>query len=300
MKKFLQIVGILNVTPDSYYDGGQYVSIDSAVQKVGRMLDDGADWIEVGGESTGPHSSSVSVEDELDRTIPVIKAIRKNFPKANISIDSYKPEVARAAIDAGAMMINDITAGRWLPLEEHLPHRGRIKEGGSEIMFNIIKDTNAQLVLMYSKDSSPRTTIKDVQYDDVLKTVKECLKERRDAAISAGISPERIILDPGMGHFVSSDPKYSLELIARLSELQELGCPILLSPSRKSFLAGLENLNAGDRLPGTIAASAIAVLHGASYIRTHDVKEVRRGCEVASVIRENLKKTYKTHTRHPE
>jgi dihydropteroate synthase len=143
---------------------------------------------------------------------------------------------------------------------------------------------DARLVLMYSKDPTPRTTVALTAYADVVADVAEFLTARREAAVAAGVARERIILDPGMGHFVSSDPRYSWELIARLTELRTLGCPLFLSASRKSFLAGSENLPPSERLPGTVAASAIAVLHGASYIRTHDVKEVRRGCEIATEI----------------
>lgn len=290
MTHSLQIVGILNVTPDSYYDGGTFVHIDAAVRRAGEMLQEGADIIEVGGESTGPDSKEVSLDEELARTIPVINALRKHFPQANISIDTYKADVARRAVEAGAMMVNDVTAGRG---GNSLPLGGRARERGSENMFNILKNTEAHIVLMYSKDPTPRTTIQNVQYKDVVGTVKHFLQERKDAAVSAGISPERIILDPGMGHFVSSDPTYSFALIARLAELHDLGCPILLSPSRKSFLAGREDLSPSDRLPGTIAASAMAVLHGASYIRTHDVQGVRRGCAIALSIQKFLKKTPK-------
>jgi dihydropteroate synthase len=137
---------------------------------------------------------------------------------------------------------------------------------------------------MYAKDPTPRTTIIPVHYDDVIATIKNFLSERIDAAVAAGIFRDRIIIDPGLGHFVSSDPKYSFEIIARLEELLSLGCSIFLSPSRKSFLAGKENLPPEDRFPATIAASAIAVLHRASFIRTHDVRAVKRACEVAQML----------------
>jgi dihydropteroate synthase len=135
---------------------------------------------------------------------------------------------------------------------------------------------------MYSKDATPRTTIASVQYDDVVATISSFLRERKEAACRAGIPEERIILDPGLGHFVSSEPAYSFEVLRRLLEFESLGSPLLLSPSRKSFLAGRANLATKDRLPGTIAASVIAVLNGASYIRTHDVAEIRRACDAAT------------------
>lgn len=273
---FVQIIGILNVTPDSYHDGGRYTSIETSVKRAGEMLAEGADWIEVGGESTGPGSADVPLDEELRRTIPIIAAIRASFPDARIAIDTYKSEVARQAIIAGATMVNDVTAGRGdanlFPIIAKFP----ISNLQSPIPF---------LVLMYSKDPTPRTTIHPTHYDDVVATIKSFLSERKAAAIKAGIPEDRIILDPGLGHFISSDPGYSFEIIQRLQELQELGCPILLSPSRKSFLAGSENLKTIDRLPGTVAASAIAVLHGATCIRTHDVVEVRRAVEITEAIK---------------
>ncbi len=267
----VSIVGILNVTPDSYFDGGKWNALDLALKRAEEMIVEGADWIEVGGESTGPNSKDISLQEEIDRTIPVIKEIRKRWGSVNISVDTYKSEVAQLAMEAGATMVNDITAGR-----------------GDENMFACLSRRQAgvaKLVLMYSKDPTPRTTIAAVSYEDVIATIKKFLSRRIDAAVAAGISCDRIIIDPGLGHFVSSDPQYSFEIVRRLAELQSLGCPIFISPSRKSFLAGKENLSPSERLPATIAASTIAVLHGASYIRTHDVAAVKRACEAAQMMR---------------
>lgn len=268
---FPHIIGVLNVTPDSFHDGGKFTEVGAALQAVEQMLKDGADIIDVGGESTGPNSRDVSVEAELQRVVPVVQAIRKAFPNVQISVDTYKSAVARVVIEEGAMMINDVTAGR-----------------GDPELLAVVAKSSAKIVLMFAKDSTPRTTVAQTQYDDVITTVKTFLKERRQAAIDAGIDASHIILDPGLGHFLSSDPRYSFQMIARLSELLDLGAPLYLSPSRKSFVAGAEELKTPDRLPGTVAASAIAVLHGATYIRTHDVKEVRRGCEVGAEIRKYL------------
>ncbi len=262
-----KLVGILNVTPDSYFDGGKFMTVEVAVQRAVEMLSDGADIIEIGGESTGPKSSEVPVEEEIRRVIPIITAIKKAYPDAAISIDTWKSFVAAEAISAGATMINDVTAGRSDPK-----------------IFQVAAKAGAPLVLMFSKDSTPRTTVTQTQYDDVIVTIGRFLAERKQAAIAAGVDPAKIILDPGMGHFISSDPKYSFEVLARLRELESLGSPIFVSPSRKSFLAGSENLKTIDRLPGTIAASAIAVMNGATYIRTHDIKDVRRACEVAADV----------------
>lgn len=263
-----QIVGILNVTPDSYHDGGKYASVERALACAEEMLKQGADIIEIGGESTGPNSKEVTEEEEMDRVLPVIQAIRKAHPQAKLSVDTYRSGIARAALQEGVMMVNDVTAGRRDPQ-----------------MFRVLKDSQALMVLMYAKDPTPRTTIESKQYEDVVGTIKKFLAERKERAIQEGIAAGRIILDPGLGHFVSSGPKYSFEILARLEEFLDLGCPLFVSPSRKSFLAGSENLKTIDRLPGTIVASALAVLNGAQYIRTHDVLEVKRGCKVALSIR---------------
>lgn len=267
MERSCQIIGILNTTPDSYYDGGRFDSVQLALQQAQTMLREGADIIEVGGESTGPGSKDISVEEELERVLPVITAIKKKFPDAKVAIDTYRSQVAQAALNVGVCMVNDVTAGRW-----------------DSDMFVVLKNSDCSLVLLYSKDPTPRTTMKDTQYNDVIATIKIFLQERKQAAMESGISEDRIILDPGMGHFVSSDPQYSFEIIARLREFAELGSPILLSPSRKSFLAGSDDLPPADRLPGTVASSAVAVLNGAKFVRTHDVEEVRRGCEVAIAL----------------
>lgn len=257
----------MNVTPDSYFDGGKYVEVERAVKRAAEMLADGADIIEIGGESTGPGSREIFADEEVERIIPVVSSLRKLFPKTNISVDTWKSKVAAEALSMGVSMINDVTAGR-----------------GDPEMFRVLSKSDCKVVLMYAKDPSARTTIEDRPYENVVRTVKSFLEERIEAALASGISRDRIILDPGMGHFVSSDPRYSYELLARLQEIVALGFPVLLSPSRKSFLAGRENLSVSDRLPGTIAASSIAVMNGATYIRTHDVLEVRRGCEMAEAV----------------
>lgn len=265
MEKPFQIVGVLNVTPDSYFDGGKFTSIDVAVERAGQMLHDGADFLEIGGESTGPNSKEVSSEEEAGRVMPVLRAIQESFPEAKLSIDTYKSSVAVEALKLGVTMINDVTAGRSDPA-----------------IFDVVRDAGALLVLMYAKDPLPRTTIRGQQYDDVVATVKTFLQQRTEAAMQAGIPRGRLIVDPGMGHFVSSNSRYSFEILAGLEEIAALGFPVFVSPSRKSFLAGPENLKTADRLPGTIAASVIAFLRGATYIRTHDVLEVKRACEIAA------------------
>ena len=263
----VRIIGVLNVTPDSFYDGSRSFGVEEAIARAEWMLHDGADIIELGGESTGPGSSVVSLEEERHRVIPALEAIRKAFPHASIAVDTCKAKIAAEAIAAGVTMINDVTAGRNDPA-----------------MFTTVAG-KADLVLMYSKDPTPRTTKVPKQYEDVIATIHEFLAARKKAAIDAGVPTDRIILDPGLGHFVSADPQYSFKVIAELQRFADLQCPLLLSPSRKSFIAGPDQLGVGDRLPGTIAASAIAVLHGASFIRTHDVLAVKRACEIAEEVR---------------
>lgn len=263
-------MGILNVTPDSFYDGGKFDAPDDAVRRAMQMAEEGADIIDIGGESTGPRSETVSVEEELKRVIPVIEAMRK-YDKCNkylsyfrigsiyrISIDTYKAEVAAAALDAGASMVNDVTAGR-----------------GDPAMFPLIAARQCSYIMMRSKDNSPRTTVQETSYGDVLATIHAFFEERIAAAEVAGIRRSQIILDPGLGHFVSSDPQYSWHILEHLEFLQDFGCGILVSPSRKSFTAEHPNQPPAERLRGTLKATALAIAHGATIIRTHDVRETR-------------------------
>lgn len=271
MRKKVQIVGILNVTPDSFHDGGKFNGVVRAAERAREMIEQGADWIEVGGESTGPQSKHVALDEEIDRTIPVIKEIRRALPSAQISIDTYKSEVAKIAIQEGASMVNDVTAGR---------------EDGR--MFDVLSGSSAAVVLMFAKDATPRTTVRRVEYADVIATVRDFLESRVQEANAAGIPRERIIVDPGLGQFVSSDPAYSFEILRRLRELDELECPVFVSPSRKSFLAGPRNLPTNERLPATLAASIIAAINGAEYIRTHDVKETYEALQTMQKIVQNI------------
>ncbi len=251
-----KIIGILNATPDSFYDGGKFRDLAAQLLQVERMLSEGADIIEVGGESTGPNSTDVSWEVEHARVIPLITQMHERWPHVVICIDTWKSAIANDAIAAGASMINDVTAGRADPN-----------------IFHVAAQSGADLVLMHSKDDSPRTTIRDVQYEDVIATIRFFLIKRIDQAKAAGVRAEQIIIDPGLGHFVSSDPQYSFEILRRLGELADLG-RMLVSPSRKSFLAGPHNLPPAQRLPATLLACATAMKNGAAFIRTHDVQEV--------------------------
>lgn len=260
----ISVVGILNVTPDSYFDGGKFVTAERIAERAKQMAEEGADIIEVGGESTGPGSSQVSINEERDRVISALEAIRNVLPDHPLSIDTYKSEVLDAASKYSISMVNDVTAGR-----------------GDPKFFNVAAKMNLKIVLMHAKDPTPRTTRDTIEYDDVAKTVRTFLSERVKAAKKAGIKDENIILDPGLGHFISADPRYSFELLFQLEEVVQ-PYPSFVSPSRKSFLAGPENLSVSERLPATLAATAVAIEHGARYIRTHDVKETKRVIDALS------------------
>lgn len=242
-------VGVLNITPNSFSDGGRFKEQggeDDVVKVALEMLEDGAEVLDIGGESTGPGSTDVSVEEELARVIPVIERIRAAAPDAILSIDTWKSEVAEAALKAGANWVNDVTAGR-----------------GDPRIFEVAAKAGASMVLMYSKQNSPRTDREMVQYDDVMKTVKDFLLGRVAAARAAGV--KEIIVDPGMGAFVSGDPVYSFEIIDRIEELRELGCPILVGTSRKGFLGE-------DRL-GMTLWTTLQLVGKVDYLRVHDVTE---------------------------
>jgi dihydropteroate synthase len=244
------IMGILNVTPDSFSDGGEYNNINAAVQHALQMEAEGADIIDIGGESSGPGSIDVSVEEELKRTISIIKAIRKQS-QILISIDTCKSKVADQAIEAGANIINDVTALR-----------------GDPEMAAVAAKHKCPIILMYSKDPSTRTTVKAKEYEDVIATIKNFLLTQSKKAQEAGVAKENIIFDPGMGQFISSIPSYSLEIIARLKELKELGHTLLVGISRKSFLGG--KIEERDQIG--LALTTIAYLNGVSIIRAHNIK----------------------------
>jgi len=247
------IMGVLNLTPDSFSDGGKYNKLDSALKRVIEMEKHGADIIDIGGESTGPRSKNVDLDEELDRVIPILKKIRKQT-KLPISIDTYKSEVAHQALETGANIINDVTAFRSDP-----------------DLAKVVAKYKCPVIIMYSKDNSPRTTVQSKQYTDVIKTISSFLQKRIRFAKNQGIKSKNIIIDPGMGQFISSIPRYSFEIIARLPEFKKLGHKILIGISRKSFLGGPLETRDLKGLPLT----AVAFLNGASIIRTHDVKGVK-------------------------
>ncbi len=265
------VMGILNVTPDSFSDGGKYMNTGKALKRALQMAREGADIIDIGGESSGPGSTNVSLSEELKRVIPVVSALRAKLKllrlKTLISVDTYKAEVALQAVKAGADMINDVTAFR-----------------GDAKMAKTVSNLKVPVVIMYSKDSSARTTRKDVHYANVVKTVSTFLKKQAQKGVKAGIKKNNIIIDPGMGAFISSDPKYSLQLLNHLEILKKLGFPLLIGASRKSFIGQVLNLPLKERLEGGLACAVVAVMRGASILRVHDVKGTRRVVDMASAI----------------
>ncbi|HLA51189.1 MAG TPA: dihydropteroate synthase, partial [Thermodesulfobacteriota bacterium] len=258
------IMGILNVTADSFYDGGQYLKKGEAVKKALQMAEDGADIIDVGGESSRPGSKPVSLEEELKRVIPVIKEAAKKTDAA-ISVDTTKAEVARQAIDAGAQIVNDISAMRFDPA-----------------MAEVCAKTKVGVILMHTR-GTPVTMQVDIKYDDLISEIFNHLEERVSFAVKAGIKKERIAVDPGIGFGKGAED--NLKIIKRLSEFKSIGRPVVLGTSRKSFIGKVLGLDVKDRLEGTIATIAAGILNGASIVRVHDVKETRMAADMADAVK---------------
>jgi len=257
------IMGILNITPDSFSDGGLYLEHERAIAHGLELIESGADIIDIGGESTRPGADPVPLEEELHRVIPVIEGIRKESD-VMISVDTYKAQVAEAALAAGAGMINDISALRF-----------------DEEMIDVLLKHDVPIVLMHMQ-GTPRTMQEDPQYNNVVSDIIEFLRERIAAATAAGIPRERLIVDPGIGF--GKLLQHNLEILRRLDELRALGRPILIGPSRKSFIGQLTGASVEERLPGTIASLVLGIMKGADIIRVHDVREARQAVQVADAI----------------
>jgi len=249
------IMGILNVTPDSFSDGGKFIHLDKALSQAQYMEKNGADIIDIGGESTRPGAISVSVKEEINRTIPVIEEIRK-FSNISISIDTYKSEVAEKALLAGADFINDISGFTF-----------------DSRMMEIVKKFDVPVVLMHIK-GTPQDMQTNPTYIDVIKDLLEFFSFQINKALDFGIKKVQIIIDPGIGFGKQLNDNFIL--IRRLKEFSELGFPILIGPSRKSFIGLTLDSPPEYRLEGTLAAVSAGILNGASIVRVHDVKEVKR------------------------
>jgi dihydropteroate synthase len=256
------VMGILNVTPDSFSDGGKHFEHQQAVDHALAMVEAGADILDVGGESTRPGSEAVSLEDELGRVIPVIEKIAK-WTTVAVSIDTTKAKVAEAALEAGAAIVNDVSALRFDPE-----------------MARVVARAQVPLVVMHMR-GVPKTMQADkIEYDDLMGEIRDFLAQAIKRAKEAGIREEHVIVDPGIGF--GKTAKHNLMILNRLAELTALGRPILVGPSRKAFIGKILDLTVTERLYGSTAAVAAAIMGGAHIIRVHDVKPMR---EVASVAR---------------
>ena len=263
METDFEIMGVINVTPDSFSDGGRYLDSEAAIAHGLELEAEGADILDVGGESTRPGAASVSEAEELQRVIPVIEGLIARGSRAQISIDTSKAAVAVRALQAGATIVNDVTAFR-----------------GDAKMAGVVADAGAQCCLMHML-GDPRTMQDNPRYDDVVGDIKAFLEERTAAAVAAGIALERIWLDPGIGF--GKTVEHNLELLRRLDELVELGRPVVIGTSRKSFLGRLTGREApDDRLAATIATNVLAYERGARVFRVHDVAPVRDALAVTA------------------
>ncbi|MEW6386805.1 MAG: dihydropteroate synthase [Thermodesulfobacteriota bacterium] len=249
------IMGIINVTPDSFADGGRFFDQEKALSQARTLAAAGADILDVGGESTRPFAEAVPLEEELRRVIPVIQGIRAELPLP-ISIDTYKAEVARAALEAGANLINDISALRFDPR-----------------MAPLAAQRQVPVVLMHMQ-GTPKDMQTKPHYQDLLGEIKAFFRERLDFAVSQGLSPDLLILDPGIGF--GKTFQHNLEIINNLDVFLDLGCPLLVGPSRKAFIGQILGLAPDDRDIGTLAALAVAVSRGARILRVHNVAYTRQ------------------------
>ncbi|MDR2877683.1 MAG: dihydropteroate synthase [Chromatiales bacterium] len=258
-----RIMGILNVNPDSFTDGGDFFSTAAALERASAMVSEGADIIDVGGESSRPGAEPVSIADELARVIPVIEGIRRTFPGVIISIDTCKPEVMRAAVAAGAQIVNDITALR--------------AEGALET----VAELGCAVCLMHMQ-GEPRTMQHAPHYDEVVAEVLAFLEARVDACVKVGIPRQRLLLDPGIGFGKSLE--HNLTLLGRLDALHAPGLPLLLGASRKSMIGALTGRPADERLYASIALATLGVWQGAAVVRVHDVRGTVDALRVCAAV----------------
>lgn len=262
------VMGILNVTPDSFSDGGHFLAVDHAVGYAMKMVEEGADIIDVGGESTRPGAEPTSAAEEIQRVVPVIELIRKQSP-VPLSVDTYKAEVARAAVAAGADLINDISALRM-----------------DDQMAAVAGESGVPVVLMHMQ-GTPRTMQQNPSYNDCVEEVATFFSERMSYAVSRGIERHKLILDPGIGFGKRLED--NLALLKHLNRFTAFGLPILVGASRKSFITKVSGIErpASERLGGSLAAAVLAVVHGANIVRVHDVPQTVEAVRIAQAIREH-------------
>lgn len=260
----VRLMGIVNVTPDSFSDGGRYLDVDAAVAHGLRLLDEGADCLDVGGESTRPGAAPVGADEERRRVVPVVEALCAARPGVRVSVDTSKPEVARAAIAAGASVVNDVRALRAPGMAE------------------LCAEAGVDVVLMHLR-GEPRTMQVDTRYDDLVGEVTAFLRERVDAVVGAGIAPERVVLDPGIGFGKAwlDNPR----LIAAVPRLRELGHRVLVGASRKRFIGHLTGVERAEaRVHGSVGAALAAARFGADILRVHDVAATRKALVVYQAV----------------
>ncbi len=258
------VMGVLNLTPDSFYDGGRYTTPERALARAEQMIAEGADILDIGGESTRPGAEPVPLDEEIRRTLPVIEALARRFEVA-LSIDTTKSEVARRALQAGAHIVNDISGMQFDP---------RMPE--------VVADAGALAILMHIK-GTPQTMQQNPTYDDVVREVRDTLAQHAERAQRAGIPKEHLWLDPGIGF--GKTLEHNLQLLRHLPDLKALGYPVLVGTSRKSFIGHiLGGLPPEERLEGTLATLALAIAWGADAVRVHDVKEAVRAVRVADAL----------------
>lgn len=254
-------MGIVNVTPDSFSDGGLYASTEGALCHATRLIEEGADWLDIGGESTRPGGSPVSLEEELHRTIPVVQAlISKN---TLVSVDTSKPEVMRAAIKAGAAMINDVNA---------LQAPGALQA---------VAEGGVAACLMHMQ-GDPRSMQANPRYTDVVAEVKDFLRRRLNAALAAGIQPDRLVIDPGFGF--GKTLSHNIELLRHLDHFMDMEAPVMVGLSRKAMLGKITGNQVGDRIHASVAAALLAKAKGARILRVHDVKATRDALAVYNAV----------------
>lgn len=261
------LMGILNTTPDSFSDGGKFVEEKQIYARINQIIAEGAEIIDIGGESSAPDSQKVSAQVEIQRILSALQYCQNK--KIIVSVDTYKSQTAQVAIDYGAKIINDVTA-----------LRGDVK------MAETIAQNKVYVVLMYSKDCSARTTSQTKNYQNTITEIKDFLAERIDFALKQGISKDKIILDTGMGAFISREALPSLQVLKHLKEFKSLNCPLLIGTSRKSFIGDILDLPVEERLEGSLATASIAVYNGAKIIRTHDVLATKKVIKISEAIRD--------------
>ena len=259
------IMGIVNVTPDSFSDGGKYNTLESAFDHSLKLVEEGADIIDVGGESSRPGSSSITLNEELDRTLPLIIKIRTNFPDIIISIDTTKSRVAEQAILSGANIINDISG-----------------LSNDKNMVKVAFKYNVPVVIMHMQ-GNPKTMQNNPSYSDLIGQIKIFFEDQIQLATNTGIQKDRIILDPGIGFGKSFEDNF--KLINQLDKFCKLGFPILIGPSRKSFIGLALNEGIENRLEGTAAAVTSGIIRGARIVRVHDVKQIKKVVKITDLIR---------------